>query len=252
MDATWTWVDILTVPALWVSAGAFIATAVGAWKAYSASRKTLEYTEQQLEMAKESRKYTEQQLEMAKESRKEEAMRHRIATRDLPVSDMTKEMVELMLVMFLIPLTFRVKAHGLHEVTGLEVSLNFPHLGPYVSPEAPPYAQKNVKRSIDDGTIRSMFPVGMYCDALNMLDLYGMVDISENVYNLSHMGRILLGRIWEETPNEEEFKKLYQVAKAVYYEGWKYGDPDEWDNEQQEAAGVRARAWADRRGAEGR
>ena len=228
MDATLTLVDVLTVPALWVSAGAFIVTAVGAWKAYSASRKTLEYTEQQ--------------LEIAKESRKEEAIRHRIATRDLPVSDMTKEMVELMLVMFLIPLTFRVKAHGLNEVTGLEVSLNFPHLGPYVSPEAPPYAQKNVKRSIDDGTIKHVFPVGMYYDALNMLDLYRMVDISEeDVYNLSHMGRVLLGRIWEETPYEEEFKKLYHVAKAVYFEGWKYGDPTEWDNEQQEAAGVRAR-----------
>ena len=203
--------DWLSVAAYWVSAGAFIATAVGAWKAYSASRKTLEYTKQQ--------------LDMAKESREEERIRHRIATRDLAVSDMTKEMVEIMLVLFFTPLTFRDRVPVVDKESRIEVDMSIPHLAPLVPPEMEeskkPKLEERIKSYVSEGMFIGVYPANMYYHALNTLLLYDMIKVCDNIYNLTDVGRLMLGKLWDEMPYEEDFSKMYYYVKGVFYKGGK-------------------------------
>ena len=171
---------------------AFIVAAIGAWKAYQEGRKSAEYAAQQ--------------LEFARDIRREESERHRIDTRNLDVSDMTPEMVELMLVLACTPMTFQHCTREIPEKPSRRIVVVAPYLAPIGVSSVDP----------EIGTFRDIYPSYLFFDALNRLELYGLVQVNGgDVYELTPVGRLMIGKLWYETPYKEEYEGLYNLIRGI-------------------------------------
>ena len=157
---------------------------------------------------------------MQAESRKEERMRHRIATRDFGIDDMSKEMVEIMLVLVTTGLRVVYQQDGTpkekEDIPGGGSVIVYGAVPPRLTPTGMPTPPGAVERRRG---VRSVYPMSTYYDAINTLLLYGMVGKERHgsgTYCLTDAGILFLGNLWERKPYEEEFSELYDFEFLSY------------------------------------